>query len=120
MPEAPEPEVTAAEARLLRGVRLNLTLWSAGITLAVLLILGVVLYGAVARSLEASGVAQVTARADQLTGGRPDPDDELPTGGFIFGGAASGTYALVATETGASIGRPGVGQPGHHEGLPLI
>lgn len=120
MPDPSEPEVTAAEARLLRGVRVNLSLWSAGITLAVLIVLGVVLYGAVARSLEASGVAQVTARADQLTGERPGPDAELPTGGFTFGGAGSGTYALIATATGASIGRPGAGQPGHPEGLPLI
>ena len=120
MPEGPEPEVTTAEAQLLRGVRVNLSLWSAGITLAVLVVLGVVLYAAVARSLEASGVAQLTARADQLTGERPGPDDELPSGGFIFGGRGSGTFALVATETGASIGPPGPGQPDVPPGLPLM
>ena len=40
-------EVTASEARLLRGVRINLALWSGGITLAVLVVLGAVLYLAV-------------------------------------------------------------------------
>ena len=56
--------LTPAEAGLLRGVRINLSLWSGGITLAVLIVLGVVLYAAVARSLAASGTAQVEARAD--------------------------------------------------------
>src|SRR5687767_12945761 len=67
------PEVTPAEARLLRGVRINLALWSGGITLAVLLVLGTVLYVAVERSLTATGTAQLVARANELTGGRRDP-----------------------------------------------
>ena len=47
---APQPEsgssqdLTPAEARLLRRVRVNLALWSGGITLAVLVVLGAILY----------------------------------------------------------------------------
>ena len=55
----PPSEVTPAEARLLRSVRINLALWSGGITLAVLLVLGTVLYLAVERSLAAAGTAQL-------------------------------------------------------------
>ncbi len=72
-PADPPSEVTPAEARLLRSVRINLALWSGGITLAVLLVLGTVLYLAVERSLAASGTAQLVAQANQITGGRRDP-----------------------------------------------
>jgi signal transduction histidine kinase len=103
--------LTPVEAGLLRKVRLNLSLWSGGITLAVLLVLGVVLYVAVARSLAASGTAQVEARADQITGQPPDPEIGFPTGGFIFGGAGSGTFALLANAQGEQVDLPAPGQP---------
>ena len=61
-----EPSLTPAEAGLLRKVRFNLSLWSGGITLAVLVVLGIVLYVAVARSLSVTGTAQVEARAGCL------------------------------------------------------
>lgn len=110
---------TPDEAALLRRVRLNLALWSGGITLVVLLVLGVVLYGAVARSLEASGTAQLVDRADQVTRQAPRPGADIPTGGFIFGGRGSGTYALVANEAGEPLLGPGPGQDSVPEGLPL-
>jgi two-component system sensor histidine kinase CiaH len=110
---------TPAEAALLRRVRLNLALWSGGITLAVLLVLGLVLYGAVARSLEASGTAQLTGRADEITGQPGAPDEEVPTGGFIFGGRGSGTYAIIANAAGEALVGPGPGQDRIPEGLPL-
>jgi signal transduction histidine kinase len=110
---------TPAEAALLRRVRLNLALWSGGITLAVLLVLGVILYGAVARSLEASGTAQLTGRADEITGQPGAPQDEVPTGGFIFGGRGSGTYAIVANAAGEPLVGPGPGQDRIPDGLPL-
>jgi signal transduction histidine kinase len=112
--------LTPAEAVLLRGVRLNLSLWSAGITLAVLVVLGLVLYVAVARSLAASGTAQVEARADQITGEPPDPEQGFPTGGFIFGGTGSGTFALLANAAGEQVDLPGPGQPRVPQGLPLM
>ncbi len=116
---APQPEVTAAEHRLLRRVRISLSLWSGGITLAVLVALGIVLFVAVDRSLTASGTAQLEARADALTGERPDPDDGLPEGGFVFGGPGSGTYTLIANADGEAVvgDRPGQGRL--PDGLPL-
>jgi signal transduction histidine kinase len=85
----------------------------------VLLVLGLVLYGAVARSLEASGTAQLTGRADEITGQPGAPDEEVPTGGFIFGGRGSGTYAIIANAAGEALVGPGPGQDRIPEGLPL-
>jgi signal transduction histidine kinase len=112
--DRPQPEVTPAEARLLRGVRTNLALWSGGITLAVLVVLGAILYVAVERSLGASGTAQLVAQANALTGGRRDPGGEPPPGGLIFGGPNSGTFTLVLDADGAPIRGP---VPG---GLPVM
>ncbi|MEJ7748490.1 MAG: HAMP domain-containing sensor histidine kinase [Candidatus Limnocylindrales bacterium] len=123
MPDAPwlgrsagaaEPEVTAEESRLLRRVRLNLGLWSGGVTLTILLLGGLVLYNAIDRSLAASGTQQLESRAQQLTRGRPRPDTDLPGGGFSFGGPGSGTYSMVVDAQGSPIGRTTV-----PEGLPL-
>lgn len=117
----PEPLVTPAEHRLLRGVRLNLSLWSGGITLAVLIVLGVVLYVAVERSLAASGTAQLEARADQVTRQRPEPDDDLPDAGYIFGGVGSGTLLVLADGSGQPVLLPGPGgQQAPPTGLPLL
>jgi signal transduction histidine kinase len=113
----PEPEVTTAEHRLLRGVRLNLSLWSGGITLALLVVLGVVLYVAVDRSLAATGTAQLTTTADLITGGRPDPDD-LGDGGVRFGGPGSGTFSLVANEAGQVVIGDGPARGDMPDGLP--
>ena len=112
--DRPQPEVTPAEARLLRGVRNNLALWSGGITLAVLVVLGAILYVAVERSLAASGTAQLVAQANALTGGRRDPGGEPPSGGLIFGGPNSGTFRLVLDSDGVPIRGP---VPG---GLPVL
>ena len=113
----PQPEVTPDEARLLRRVRINLALWSGGITLAVLLVLGAILYVAVDRSLTASGTAQLVAQATLLTGGRPDPGGDVPPGGFNFGGPTSGTFTMVLDGNGVPVG-PGRG--GVPAGLPVL
>ena len=97
--------VTPAEAQLLRRVRVNLTLWSAGVTLAVLIVLGAILYVAVDRSLTASGTAQLVAQANAITGGRRDPGGDPPPGGLIFGGPNSGTFTMVVRDDGQP-GRP--------------
>jgi signal transduction histidine kinase len=112
----PPSEVTPAEARLLRSVRINLALWSGGITLAVLLVLGTVLYLAVERSLAAAGTAQLVAQANQITGGRRDPGGEPPPGGLSFGGPNSGTFTMVVDGDGDPVGR-GSRVP---EGLPVM
>lgn len=103
VPAGSPSEVTPSEARLLRSVRLNLALWSGGITLAVLLVLGTVLYLAVERSLAASGTAQLVTQANQITGGRRDPGGEPPTGGLSFGGPNSGTFTLVLDDGGQPV-----------------
>lgn len=112
MAKAPDSEaMTPEDARLLRRVRLQLALWSGGITLVLLLLLGGVLYVAVDRSLSTSGTAQLVNQATRLTGGRPGPD-VLPEDGFNFGGPASGTFAMVVDELGHPVGRGGRIPPG--------
>ena len=117
-PAAGSPsEVTPSEARLLRSVRVNLALWSGGITLAVLLVLGTVLYLAVERSLAASGTSQLVSQANQMTGGRPDPDGDPPAGGYAFGGPNSGVYTIPIDQDGVPVG------PGRNavpNGLPVM
>ena len=119
-PTADADEVTTEEARLLRRVRLQLTLWSGGITLAILLAVGVALYVAVDRSLSSSGTAELVAQANAITGNRPDPNSDLPTGGFIFGGPGSGLFTMILDEAGDPVG-PGPGGPGFRvpSGLPV-
>lgn len=114
-----EPEVTLAEGRLLRRVRLSLTFWSAAITVSVIVAIGLALFLAVDRTLTATGTAQLVARADTLTGGRPDPDT-LPEGGFIFGGPGSGTFTLVASADGQVLAGGGRGPSRMPDGLPLM
>ena len=96
MPE----DIAPGEAQLLRRVRIQLVLWSGGVTLALLVLLGIVLYVAVDRSLSTQGTAELVSQANQLTRTPPSPGDELPAGGFIFGGPASGTIAMVLDEQG--------------------
>lgn len=104
--EAQEAPVLAADARLLQRVWRNLTLWSGGTTLLVLLALSAVLYAAVAGSLANTGISQLEARFARETGQRPNPDDDSRLG-FIFGGATSGTYALALDADGSPILRQG-------------
>ena len=108
----------AGDARLLGRVRWQLVAWSGGVVLVVLLALGVALYAAVARSLEASARAQLDGRAEPLvrlvSGERPEPLDRSPVG-LTFGGPSSGTFAFVVPPSGAVIGPPGLELP---SGLP--
>jgi signal transduction histidine kinase len=96
--------MTPGEASLLRRVRLQLALWSGGITLALLVALGIVIYLAVDRSLSTAGTAELVSQANRLTGTPPGPNDELPAGGFIFGGPGSGTFTVVLNASGAPVG----------------
>lgn len=107
----------ATDGRLIRGVRWRLVLWSGLTTLVVLAVLGVALYLSAARTLEASGVTQLSARMNQIVtpehpGIRPSPEY-----GFIFGGSSSGTYAMVVDAEGNSLNRRGPGLP---DGLPIM
>src|SRR5512133_877230 len=84
----------AADGRLLRGVRWRLVLFSGLTTLVVLAVLGVALYTVAAGSLETAGKQALDDRA-QAFRQHPDPGGG-PGQGFAFGGAGSGTYALLA------------------------
>jgi signal transduction histidine kinase len=119
-PTADADEVTPDEARLLRRVQVQLTLWSGGVTLALLLALGGVLYLAVDRSLSSSGTAELVTQANAITGTRPDPNSDLPSGGFTFGGPGSGLFMMVLDAQGDPVG-PGPGGPGFRipNGLPV-
>ena len=108
-----EAAADAGDARLIRDVRWRLVAWSGGSTLLVLLALGLALYLSVASSLEATGVAALEQRADDIRSfGRPPGGAESPID-VVFGGG--GTLAILVTPEGAAIGPRGVAVPG---GLP--
>ncbi len=109
-----EREAEAADARTLRRVRWRLALWAGGSMLAVLLVLGAVLYASVARSLEASGIALLQARAEAIAELMDDPVRPLEIG-LAFGGRGSGTFALLLRPNGQLVALPGTRLP---SGLP--
>jgi two-component system, OmpR family, sensor histidine kinase CiaH len=110
-----------SDAALVGRVRWRLLAWSGGSTLVVLLVLGSVLYAAVAGSLAKAATDQLTGRAKSVVGGVmagiavPPPGklpmdvqgvttiDALP--GLVIGGPASGTVAIV-TQVGSGATRP--------------
>jgi signal transduction histidine kinase len=107
----PAADMSAADARLIRSVRLRLVAMSGGSTLLVLLILGLALYLSVASSLEAAGMAILDDRATEITtfiGGGPPSIGESPTD-LVFGGG--GTFALLVAPGGAVVGPRGFGMP---------
>lgn len=116
--DAAERDAVTADARLVRRVRWRLVLWSGGTTLIVLVLLATALYAAAARTLEARAIQQLERRADDtrsfLTGDRPNP--EGPGLGFILGGGSSGTFAVLADDTGELIGRRDFRVP---DGIPV-
>src|SRR5918992_4629028 len=95
--ESLEARAQANDARLIRNVRWRLLAWSGGTTLVVLLALGLALYGTVARTLEANGVALLEARLDEIRQGDPRGPGG-PAIGYSFGGRASGTFAMLIDE----------------------
>jgi len=115
------------DARLLRGVRWRLVAWSAGLTAAVLLSLGVALYVGVQASLAAAGRAQLAAQADGVSrfvervgeGGLHEPHehgpDEPPLGAPEFGGPGAGTISYVVDGQGQFAG----GSPQDPTDLPV-
>ncbi|HET9853147.1 MAG TPA: HAMP domain-containing sensor histidine kinase [Candidatus Limnocylindrales bacterium] len=112
------PERQAADAdtdaRLLRGVRWRLVLFSGGSTLLVLLVLGIGLYASAASSLESNGLASLERRAaaiqsfGQGPGGPRRPNSPIDV---VFGG----TFAILITPDGSAVGPRQIAIPG---GLP--
>jgi two-component system, OmpR family, sensor histidine kinase CiaH len=122
-----------SEARILGRTRLRLLLWSGGSTLLVLLVLGGILYAAVARQLAADAELQLRQRAEVIRtigiparimfqagpgGPRPTAIASDPAGpGFVFGGPTSGTVALIiGPDDTVAVGSPLVG--GARQGAP--
>ena len=68
-----EQQAQKADARLVRGVRWRLVLWSGGLTLVVLVLLGIALYVAVANSLAATNQRVLEERVASELERRPGP-----------------------------------------------
>lgn len=98
--DRPQPD-----ARMLRRVRWRLVAWSGGATLAVLLILGALLYWTVANSLAQDSTQQLRARGDPLAAavGRGGPLDPAILR-LAFGGQGSGTIAFGVGPEGTVVG----------------
>ena len=114
------PVGAAGDARMLRGTWRRLILWSGGITLAILVVLGAAIYLSVDQSLSDSTQQRLQDRADQIAGfiGRAPGQDaslgpQLQTG-IVFGGPSSGTLALVIGPANESVGP----QNSRFDGLP--
>ena len=112
--EASDRLASAGDTRLIRNVRLRLVAWSGLTTLLILAILGVALYVIAARTLEDNGIKQIDNRAAAFRI-HPDPGGG-PGQGFSFGGGSSGTFALVADDSGQPVGRGSIFMP---EGFPI-
>jgi len=97
-----EERALAADASLIRGVRWRLVALSAGLTLVALVLLGVALYAIAARSLADSGRQQLETRAADIKAALVGPRRE-PRLGQIFGGRASGTFAMLVFADGTPV-----------------
>ncbi len=104
-----------ADARLVRRVRWQLTAWSAGSTLVVLLVLGTALYAAVASTLASSSERLLRDRAALLAGATGVAMATPVAGGGPIGGGpsglvgGSGTAMVVGTDAalpGFAVGGP--------------
>jgi signal transduction histidine kinase len=111
-----------SDAALVRRVRWRLLAWSGGSTLVVLIVLGSLLYAAVAGSLANAAMSQLRNRADKMVTAVFDTVGPGPLGprftdvngitaiegqpGLVLGGPSSGTFAVVSTANGAPLGIP--------------
>jgi signal transduction histidine kinase len=109
------PAEPTTDAALVRRVRRRLLVWSGGSTLIVLVVLGILLYAAVANSLavaanaqlreRAQTIAAATARAATLSFPSPFGIARTPGDpGVLIGGVSSGTIAFVTTANGQVLG----------------
>ena len=110
------------DAALVRRVRWRLLAWSGGSTLVVLIVLGSLLYAAVAGSLASAATTQLRNRADAMVSavfdgvgpGSLGPKFQDLNGitavegqpGLVLGGPSSGTFAVVSTANGSPLGVP--------------
>lgn len=93
-PDAVEERERAQDARMVRGVRWRLVLFSGGATLLVLLLLGVAIYTAVEGSLASTSIARMSGRAQDLANWLERPGNRPPRFD-MFLGSDSGTFAYI-------------------------
>jgi two-component system, OmpR family, sensor histidine kinase CiaH len=100
-------EPVAADAALLRRTRLRLIAWSGGLTLLLLLLLGTLVYAAVANELASRNTAVLERRANEVARiiGRRGPLPDRPPFGMTFGGEQSGTLTLAIAPDDTVLGR---------------
>ena len=116
--DATERDASAADAALIRRVRWRLVGWSGGSTLLVLILLGAALYAAVAFTLTAASVGQLSDRvdpvADALEGRVVDPDDSPNPFGVQFGAGNTFLFAFDDRGNPVQLNRgPAVGIPSY-------
>jgi signal transduction histidine kinase len=111
----PDGAGTAQEpdGRLVRRVRWQLIAWSAGSTLAVLLVLGAVLYAAVATTLSTGSERLLRERASLLVGSAALPLGGASGGAVVSVGTAVGSTSVVS---GADAALPGFAVDGPYAG----
>jgi two-component system, OmpR family, sensor histidine kinase CiaH len=103
--DAAEIDAMAADGRLIRRVRWRLVAFSGGTTLLVLVVLGIALYLSAAATLQVRGEQQLQQRATAMLTDHGGPNPDRPDFGAVFGGVSSGTYVLIADETGQRLDR---------------
>src|SRR5262245_54627584 len=100
LPERPSPDAAedrerAHDARMVRGVRWRLVLFSGGATLLVLLLLGVAIYTAVGDSLVNTSIGRMGDRANRLSNWVCGPRDRRQPLTDLLLGQDTGTFAYV-------------------------
>lgn len=115
--DAAEQQASAADATLIRRVRRRLVAWSGGSTLLVLIVLGAALYAAVANTLAAASLGQLSNRvdpvADALEGRLDNPGQPPGSFGFQFGNGNTFLFAFNNAGQPVQLGRePVVVLPG--------
>lgn len=107
------PAARTADAPLLRRTRWRLALWSGGATLATLVVLGVLLYVILNRTLSADSEVRLRNQADEIQqavdrfGGnalRFLTRDDGPLGGPRVGGPGAGTTTIAVRADGQAFG----------------
>lgn len=91
---AVEEREQARDARMVRGVRWRLVLFSGGATLLVLLLLGVAIFTAVENSLASTSITRMSSRARDLADWLDRPGNRPPRLD-LFLGSDSGTFAYI-------------------------
>jgi two-component system, OmpR family, sensor histidine kinase CiaH len=131
MPEPAAGMPHRTESRLLRRTRRRLIAWSAGSTLAFLVVLGIAIYAVAATSLATTATDQLQDRLMLLRGAAANVPpgigtrfnvltDDPGAPGVVFGGATSGTLAVIGTpfvDGKELVGGLSVGEPGTTFGL---